>query len=56
MNIYDQERDLRNHIYFILAKIRKERPNVTGQTLAQYSQTLRKLHAVQDEITSLEEA
>lgn len=56
MNIYDKERDLRIHVQFILAKIRKERPNVTGQTLAQYSQTLRQLHAVQDEITSLEEA
>ena len=56
MTIYEEEQQLRSDVCAALQKIREERPNVTGQTLAQYSYALHQLHAVQDLITSLEES
>ena len=56
MNIYDKERILSDRLDQILRTIRAEQPNVSGAILAHYSETLRFLNAVRDEITSLEEA
>ena len=55
MTIYEDEQLLRDDLEAALRQIRAERPHVTGQTLARYSTILRHLHAVQDQITSLEE-